>query len=316
MIKVSIIVPIYNSANYLKKCIDSLLNQTEKNIEVLLVNDGSTDNSEEIIKKYQDERITYISKKNEGIGKTRNLGIDKAQGEYLMFIDSDDYIREDCVEKMLFKAESDHCDLVISDFLKDYEDHFDEVIIPSFEDTSLRNKPDILNNINLGPCNKLYKRELIGNTRFVENLKYEDVTFVIEVLKNAKRIGKVNDFLSYYVIHGGSETTTRDKRVFDIIEVNREMQSILKDEVYKKAFLDLSVTILLDYAIQTRYIADRSIRHSFVDSVFKRLNEIDINWKKSNSLKESSLLKKLIKTNKLLTIIYVDLSSIRYCKKG
>ena len=312
MTKVSIIVPIYNSEKYLSKCIDSLLNQTEKNIEVLLINDGSTDNSEKLIKKYKDKRITYISKRNEGIGKTRNLGIDKAKGEYLMFIDSDDYIKETCVEKMLKKAEKNNCDLVVSDFLKDYGDHFGEVIIPSFKDTSLKKRPNILNNINLGPCNKLYKKELIGDIRFVENLKYEDVTFVIYALRNAKRIGKVDEFLSYYVIHGGSETTTRDERIFDIIEVNREMGEILSEDCYKEAFLDLSVAILLDYSIQTRYIPDRKVRHKFISAVFKRLNEIDKKWKKCGELKKMRFLKRLVKTNKYISYIYCDIMGKKY----
>ena len=89
---ISIIVPIYNSEKYLNKCIDSLINQTEKNIEIILVNDGSTDNSEEIIKEYKDKRIKYYKNKNQGIGKTRNFGIEQATGSYIMFVDSDDYI--------------------------------------------------------------------------------------------------------------------------------------------------------------------------------------------------------------------------------
>ena len=91
MAKVSLIIPIYNSSKYLKKCINSLVNQTLKDIEIILINDGSKDDSDKIIKEYKDKRIKYIRKQNEGIGKTRNLGIKEAAGEYIAYVDSDDY---------------------------------------------------------------------------------------------------------------------------------------------------------------------------------------------------------------------------------
>ena len=119
MAKVSLVVPIYNSSKYLNKCIDSLVNQTLKDIEIILINDGSTDKSEKIIKEYNDKRIKYISKKNEGIGKTRNRGIKEATGEYIAFVDSDDYLNEHFCEYMYKKAHADKCDLVICNFFED-----------------------------------------------------------------------------------------------------------------------------------------------------------------------------------------------------
>ena len=91
MADISIIVPIYNAEKYLNKCIDSLVNQTKEELEFVLINDGSTDSSEDIIKSNKDKRNKYFKNKNQGIGKTRNFGIDKATGKYLMFLDSDDY---------------------------------------------------------------------------------------------------------------------------------------------------------------------------------------------------------------------------------
>ena len=95
---ISIIVPIFNAEKYINKCIDSLLNQTKKELEIILVNDGSTDNTENIIKNYKDKRIKYYKNKNQGIGKSRNFGITKATGKYIMFIDSDDYIEDNACE--------------------------------------------------------------------------------------------------------------------------------------------------------------------------------------------------------------------------
>ena len=99
---VSIVVPIYNVEKYLSKCIDSLISQTYKNLEIILVNDGSTDQSGEIAQQYakQDSRIRYIVQKNKGLGGARNTGLEYAKGNYILFIDSDDYIRNNMVEKM------------------------------------------------------------------------------------------------------------------------------------------------------------------------------------------------------------------------
>ena len=177
MTDISIIVPIYNAEKYLNKCIDSLINQTKKELEFILVNDGSTDDTEKIIKSYKDERIKYFKNKNQGIGKTRNFGIEKSTGKYIMFLDSDDYLEEDACEKLFQKASKDKLDLVICDYYKLYENNKKEdVKLLSFKNTSLKETPNLLTDVNLAPWNKIYKRELItkNKIKFVEDLKYED----------------------------------------------------------------------------------------------------------------------------------------------
>ncbi len=317
MIKVSIIVPIYNTSKYLKTCIDSFINQTEKDIEIILINDGSTDDREAIIKKYKDKRIKYISKKNEGIGKTRNLGIKEAKGEYLMFIDSDDYIDSNCVEVMYKNAIDNDADLVISNFYKDFDGRIENFDCPYFEPSSLRENPKIINMINLGPCNKLYKSDLVKNNIFDTDIKYEDVNFVVNSVLNAKKIVKIDDRLSYYVIHNGSETTTRDKRIFDIIEVIRRLHKKVKDKDYlKDNFTDLAVMVLCDYTIQTRYINDRKIRHDFIKEAFKELDIIDKNWRKCEFLANEDKYARIIKKSKILTILYCDIIGKKFRKKS
>lgn len=150
MNKVSLIVPVYNTSKYLEKCINSLINQTLKDIEIIIINDGSTDNSEKIIKKFNDKRIKYIAKQNEGIGKTRNLGIEKATGEYLAFVDSDDYLSIDFCKKMYTKATSDNCDIVICNFFE-VRHNLIGIKFNDFKDTNLKKYPELINNINLGP---------------------------------------------------------------------------------------------------------------------------------------------------------------------
>lgn len=314
MTKVSLIVPIYNSQNYLEKCIKSLISQTLKDIQIILINDGSTDGSEKIIKSFDDERIVYISKNNEGIGKTRNLGIDKATGEFLAFVDSDDYLNEHFCEYMYQKAVNDDCDLVVCDFFED-RNTLVGIKFKDFKDTNLRETPELINYINLGPCNKLYKKSLFvdKSNRFEENLKYEDAPFVVKMLLSANRIGKVNDYLTYYVIHSNSETTIRDKRMYDILEITDIIVNDLKKVDYPNdSLVSLAVMILTDYTIQQRYISDVKYRHDFINKAFKYLNNLDRKWRRCSYLKRFPSLKRYVKTSKLLTKIYCDLYNLRH----
>ena len=310
MAKVSIIVPVYNTSKYLNGCIKSLLQQTLEDIEIILINDGSTDESESIIKKYKDKRFKYISKKNEGIGKTRNLGIDTATGEYLSFIDSDDYIEPNFCEVMYEKAIKDKCDIVICDYYEYHNYGLKEIRFPTFKDASLKENPDILNMVNLGPCNKIYKRSLFKNkeNRFVENLKYEDAPLVVKLLLSAKKIGKIDDCLAHYVIHENSETTTRDSRIFDILKITDIMVNDLKKYDYlHNAMINIAVMVLTDYTIQQRYINDSELRNKFIDMVFQYLDELDHNWKKCNYLKKFNWLKRKVKSSKILTKVYCSI---------
>ena len=314
MTKVSLIVPIYNSQNYLEKCIKSLISQTLKDIQIILINDGSTDNSEKIIKSFDDERIVYISKNNEGIGKTRNLGIDKATGEFLAFVDSDDYLNEHFCEYMYQKAVNDDCDLVVCDFFEE-RNTLVGIKFKDFKDTNLRETPELINYINLGPCNKLYKKSLFDDksNRFEENLKYEDAPFVVKMLVSANKIGKVNDYLTYDVIHSNSETTIRDKRMYDILEITDIIVNDLKKVNYPNdSLVSLAVMILTDYTIQQRYISDVKYRHDFINKAFKYLNNLDRKWRRCSYLKRFPSLKRYVKTSKLLTKIYCDLYNLRH----
>lgn len=314
---ISIIVPIYNAEKYLEKCLDSLVNQSKKEIEIILVNDGSTDGSEEIIKKYDDERIKYFKNPNSGIGKTRNFGIKKATGKYLMFVDSDDYITLDCCSLFFDYAEKTESDMVVSDFYKDKEGSLELIKVDSFKSSSLKDNNELLLKINLGPCNKIYKRSLIveNNIEFSEKYKYEDVPFVVECINKAKKISKIDEPLSFYVIHSNSETTTRDKKVFDILKivelVRKEIMSNNSEELNK--YLDtLTVDIITNYTIQQRYQKDKKIRNDFIDKAFNYLEENVPDYKNKKYYKNKSSLRRKIESSKRLTRIYCAASGVRY----
>ena len=307
---ISIIVPIYNAEKYLNKCLDSLINQTKKELEFILINDGSTDTSEEIIKNYKDNRIKYFKNKNQGIGKTRNFGISKAQGKYLMFLDSDDYLALDACEKLYDKAEKEKLDIVMNDFIKIFDDGRKEYIKqPNFKNSSLKNNPNIISE-NLSPWAKLYSTKLIkkNNIKFVEDLKYEDAPFVIEALDKANNIGKINEALNYYVIHGNSETTVLDKRVFDILKIVDIIRKYSQGKEYLKEKIDeLTVRIITNYTIQQRNQKEKETAIKFIDKAFDYLKKEIPDYKNNKYYKNRGIIKRTIEKNKLLTKIYVKL---------
>lgn len=314
-IDISIIVPVYNTEKYIKKCIDSLINQTYSNIEILLVNDGTKDNSEKIIKEYKDERIKYYKKENEGIGKTRNFGIDKSCGKYLMFIDSDDYISNDCCEKLISCAKKTNSDLVVSDFYKENGKELEYIKIIDFEESNINKDPDLILKINPGPCNKLYKRDLIidNNIRFNEEYKYEDSPFVLESIAKAKRISKINEALSYYCIHNNSETTIRDDRVFDILKIIDIIRNKLGKEKELKESLDkFTVDLITNYTIQQRYQKNKKIRNKFIVAAFKYLKENVKDYKNKKYYPNKGLIRRKIESHKLLTKLYCNIISTKY----
>lgn len=310
MPKVSIIVPIYNARDYLNKCIDSIINQTEKDIEIILINDGSTDNSEEVIKSYKDKRIKYFKNKNQGIGKTRNFGISKATGEYIMFIDSDDYLSKDACKELYIKAKKEDADMVVCDFYKDTDGFLEEVILPSFKTSSLDKNKELLLNINLAPWNKIYKTWLIkdNNIKFVENLKYEDAPFVVDAIRFSKKIAKLDKKLNYYVIHGNSETTVRDERIFDIIKVVDLIRNkFSKNKEFSDVLDELTISILMNYNIQQREQKSWSVGKRFIDDSFNYLEKNIPNYKNNNYYKKRGFAKSIIEKHRIITKVYCKL---------
>ena len=310
MADISIIIPAYNAEKYIKKCLDSIVNQTKEELEIIVINDGSTDKTEDIVKAYKDKRIKYYKNKNQGIGKTRNFGIEKANGNYIMFIDSDDYIEKDTCEKMYSKAKNDDLDIVICDFYKEYDNgNIEEIHTNSFKNSSLEDNPDIITEY-LCPWAKIYNRKMIvdNKIKFVENLKYEDAPFVIKALCNAKKIGKIDECLNYYLIHGNSETTVRDRRCFDILQIIDIIRNDTRNFDYLKEKIDkLTVRIITNYTIQQRMQKDKRIGMEFIDKAFDYLKEEVPDYKSNKYYQNRSVLKRIIEKNKLLTKLYCKL---------
>lgn len=162
MIKVSVIVPIYNAEKYLERTIGSLLSQTIDNYEILLINDGSTDGSKEIIKYYEEnyDKVISFSKENGGQSSARNYGISKAKGKYLAFIDADDYIDNSFLEKMYNKAIQNDADICFCNYYHVYEDKIEKDREYQVKDLNNVTKKEYLL-ADPSPCNKIYKKDFL-----------------------------------------------------------------------------------------------------------------------------------------------------------
>ena len=312
MNKISIIVPVYNTSKFLKKCIDSLINQTLKEIEIIILNDGSTDNSDEIIRSYNDIRIKYINKNNEGIAITRNIGINLSKGEYITFVDSDDFIDSTFCEKMYSKAKNDKCDIVVCDYYNCTNSENSKISLISFKNTTLKGNPDIINKINLGPCNKIYSSDLIKNNRilFPENIKYEDVPFVCECLVKANCIGKIDDALSFFNIREGSQTTIRDEKIFDIFKVTDLIKKVLINSIPNFNLEYLILSIIINYLVQNRYIKNYKIRKKHINLFYNYLNKNLPEWKSNEYFNNINYFKAFVIKNKFLLSIYCNIYTL------
>lgn len=222
MVKVSVIVPVYNVELYLDKCLQSIVNQRLNDIEIIIVNDGTKDNSQQIIDEYSNKHPDLIRpfiKKNGGLSSARNFGIEKARGKYISFVDSDDYIDENMMLEMYNYAEEGNYDVVACDLEYIYEDHTQ--VVSSNILIDLNNKDEIKKRmIDIYPaaCNKIYKRNLFDKNKFKIGVWYEDVEFMYRILPLINSIGIIKKPFYKYVQHQNAITSTFNSKIFDYID--------------------------------------------------------------------------------------------------
>lgn len=211
---ISVIVPVYNVEPYVEKCINSILQQTYQNIELLLVDDGSTDNSGAICDSFakKDDRIRVLHQSNGGVSVARNVGLKNARGEFVLFVDADDYADEDMCSELLSVAIETNADIVFSDF---YYDNDTRVSLCSSNDNrvvTLSDQQDILfmvtdfdNKAGINVWAKLFNRSKISNIWFKNGTPLgEDQLFVFEAVLSSKRVSKINKPFYHYVMRDGS----------------------------------------------------------------------------------------------------------------
>ncbi len=258
--EISIIVPVYNCEIYIEECLESIKSQTFENFEALIVNDGSSDNSEKIIMDFiqKDDRFKLITKKNGGQSSARNLGLRCAKGKYIAFLDSDDYIKPDFLEKLYAEAEEKNLDIALCG-IETHNENTGEITTndPYFSllcfDKNFDNKIfnykdclDFLFRICVVPWNKLYKKKFLekNQIKFTEKLSFEDNLFFLELFLKAERVGIIREALICYrfcsLTSHSRANNKQDFRKLDFFKIMKLQEKVLKEnnlfEILKEKF--------------------------------------------------------------------------------
>lgn len=237
--KISVIVPVYNVENYLEKCLNSLVNQTLQEIEILVINDGSKDNSQRIIDEFQEkfpEKIKAFSKENGGLSDARNFGIDRAIGEFLAFVDSDDYVSENMMEEMYNLAIKNQAELVICNLQKvDENGDVTQKLtqIPNLpEKIDLEKNFSVFSDISYFACNKIFKKELFEEKRFQKGMHFEDIELIPQILLQCKTLAKTDAFHYQYLERSNSISKSHTEKGLDILKAVENVEKSFKNSVY------------------------------------------------------------------------------------
>lgn len=328
MLKVSVIIPVYNVESYLAECLDSVINQTLEDIEILCIDDGSKDKSSEILREYskKDKRIIIIRQANAGPGAARNNGMKIAEGEYIYFMDADDKILPETLEDTYNKTKKDDLELVFFKLHAFYDsnnkpvhsyndNYYSLTMFPKDLDNKVFNfkdTKDFIFNIPVSPCNKLYKKDFLDRieAKFPEGLYFEDNVFFFKVFLNAKRVAIIRK--SYYLrrMRDKSITTTYSKELFDFFEILELVkEEFIKNDdlkVFKAQFYDFHISLLVSKFMLIDYENQKKFFEMLKETVFHCLNEYDLNKLDKKSLsyinniiysKTSTILKFLLANN-------------------
>lgn len=317
MPKVSVIVPIYNVEGYIEKCLETLVNQTLDDIEIILVNDGSKDNSALIAKKYLEkypEKIVYLEKENGGLSDARNYGMPYAKGEYIAFLDSDDYVEKDMYEKMYEIAKKENSDMVECDFYWEYPDKKKEDIGKIYS-----GKNEMLEKIRVVAWNKLIKREILEKTKiqFPKGYRYEDVEFTYKLIPYLEKVSFLKKPCIHYMQRQGSISNTQNERTKEIFDVLEHVIDYYKQNNFYEKYKNELEYVYIRYAfcsslLRIVKIEDENIQEQLLQTTWENVNTKFPNWKKNPILKKNKSLKDLyLKTiNKTTYKIYCTILGI------
>ena len=298
-IKVSIIIPVYNSDKYLEQCLNSVIEQKFKSIEIIVVNDASTDNSLEIMKKYQikDDRIVLVNlEERRGVANARNKGLECARGEYISFIDSDDWVSKDYVGFLYEEIEKEKADMVSTSFYfyddvtKGYKEYKISQFYCNNDFSTIKQKKRIVSNpsFEIVVWSKIYNKKFLinNNFSFVELKGKEDVLFSYEVFLLANKLKFVNNPIYFYRINRGISLSVIPKTVlfFNIKVLKKIKLLLMKRKVY-----DTYALSFLKFCLG--YLADDSV----IDIISMRKSKILLlSLKRSLQKADSSLLNRII----------------------
>lgn len=290
MPKVSVIVPIYQVEQYLERCLETLVNQTLEEIEIILVNDGSKDHSEKIAKSYQEkypDKIIYLKKENGGLSDARNFGIPYAKGEYIAFLDSDDYVELDMYKEMYKLAKKEKSDMVECDFYWEYSNKkkIDTGVI-------YHGKGEMIEKVRVIAWNKLIKKEILkkAQIQFPKGYRYEDVEFTYKLIPFLEKVSFLKKPCVHYIQREGSISNLQNKRnkeIFDVLE--NVIKFYQQNKIYEEYKKELEY-VYVRYAFCSSFlrmvkIKDKQIRKEMLDLTWEKVHSTFPNWKKNSILK-------------------------------
>lgn len=298
MIKVSVIVPVYNVEGYIEKCLDSLVNQTLEEIEIIVVNDGSTDRSSIIIEKFlksYPQKIVYLEKENGGLSDARNYGISHAKGEYIAFLDSDDYVKIDMYEKMYEKAKQENSDMVQCNFYWEYPN---KRKLGKME--ICHNKKEMLEKGRVEAWNKLIKKEILEKTNieFPKGYYYEDVEFTYKLIPFLNQVSYLEEPYVYYIQREGSIANVQSERTREIFDVLDHVIQYYKQNGYYEQYQEELEYVYIRYAfcrslLRMIKIQKEEIKDKLLELTWEKVNTTFPNWKNNAILKKRKDLKNL-----------------------
>ncbi|MBR2704788.1 MAG: glycosyltransferase [Clostridia bacterium] len=291
MPKVSIVVPVYNVDKYLAKCLDSLVNQTLQDIEIIAVNDGSTDGSADILTDYEQRyegKIKVLTKENGGLSDARNYGMPYATGEYIAFLDSDDYVEKDMYERLYNKAIEENSDIVECDFIWEYPDKSKVDVGEIYS-----GKKEMILKARVVAWNKLIKREIIekANIIYPKGLRYEDVEFFYKMVPYYNKVSFLKYPCIHYIQRESSISNNQNERTAEIFNVLDNVIEYYKEKgLYDEYKSELEYTyarlLLCSSLFRMVKIANKDIRKRTLNQTWEKLNSTFPDWKKNYALKK------------------------------
>lgn len=289
MVAISVTVPVYNVERYLSRCLNSILDQSFKDIEVICVDDGSTDKSPLILKDFAKDysNMKIITQKNQGLSVARNTAVAVAKGKYTTFVDADDFFASGyALEKLYNYAERHFSDVVIFDFLsggndlKNPQRHYFPNVAKKYGDSSFNAflaEPFVYRFIPVATWNKIYKTEIIKDIKFVSDLNNQDVVHWAQVYTKATSINYFPVPLYYYVNEReGSITSIKGKKAFDVFRAFNITEKVLRESGYYEKLKNIHYTHFCSNLSRKLKVIEPQLRKDLINEI-KKIN-IDMNW--------------------------------------
>ena len=279
---VSVIVPVYNGEQYLRECINSICNQSYKELEIIIINDGSNDNTSKIARqiKNEDNRVIYVEHENKGVSYSRNKGLDLATGEYIVFVDCDDTVEKEYIELLLNKITKNNLDIVSCGYT-DISIYGTIKLNDFYMGNSILNKDEFINNIFKGIggtlWGKIFKAEIINKNkiRLKNNIfMCEDMLFVLQYAMKSKVFGAIEE--SLYNYNRKNENSVSSKINFkyfnNLVDVMKEIEKILNENKYDRQFIDYILSerikkLSLSFSIMQHDKRHRYSRREKIDNI-------------------------------------------------